>query len=442
MVLCEHHSCVYNSSADRDSIISILILSCTVFWAGKQKAEQVAKLVAGTSVKVAEETAKASLQLGSAVGGHVEKVAASTAACDLGSAAKTLSPKHQLHAVRSSAAAKVREEMAMQLAQERAAHEEEKAALMELARTKSNERRAAIDSAKAAATAATQTVAWECDVDGSWHSYSTQITEMLERAFHGQYTSGASSDPTFSDRGHRYRVDLTAMQQINVSTRVARSIRRRVERRPERYAVPETWSPQPQGQNCVLVQVEEGSPEFDTVFAHMTATLSSAQIVKLERIQNVMLFDYYSMRRDRMVKLAGGGEPKEVCVWHGTGNPLSPGDGVHPQVIYSDRQDGFMMQYSAQGMWGRGLYFAHDARYSDGYAYALPNGTRCLLLAKLLAGDEVRVMPNDRSLRFCPDKPGGEGRYDTVTGETGGSKVYIVYENGRAMPEYLVTYRR
>ena len=25
-----------------------------------------------------------------------------------------------------------------------------------------------------------------------------------------------------------------------------------------------------------------------------------------------MLWDYYSIRRDRMVKLAGGGEPKEV----------------------------------------------------------------------------------------------------------------------------------
>jgi hypothetical protein len=31
-------------------------------------------------------------------------------------------------------------------------------------------------------------------------------------------------------------------------------------------------------------------------------------------------------------------------------------------------------------------------------------------------------------------------RYDTVTGETQGSKVYIVYENGRAYPEYLVRY--
>ena len=39
------------------------------------------------------------------------------------------------------------------------------------------------------------------------------------------------------------------------------------------------------------------------------------------------------------------------------------GDVIHPQLIYEDKQDGFMMQYSAEGMsmWGRGLYFAHNA---------------------------------------------------------------------------------
>ena len=58
---------------------------------------------------------------------------------------------------------------------------------------------------------------------------------------------------------------------------------------------------------------------------------------------------------------------------------------------------------------------------------------------KLLVGAEVRIMPKDKTLIHAPAKPGG-GRYDTVTGETGGSKVYVVYENGRAYPEYLVTY--
>lgn len=89
-------------------------------------------------------------------------------------------------------------------------------------------------------------------------------------------------------------------------------------------------------------------------------------------------------------------------------------------------------------MWGRGLYFAEKASYSNSYAFTTAQGRKCILLAKLLAGEEIH-MQSDRSLRFPPDRPDGR-RYDTVTGTTGGSKVYIVYENGRAYPEYMVTY--
>ena len=437
---------------------------------GRAKSEQAARLAAETSVKVAEETARASMQLGSVVAGgtkeallmggeRVAEIASSANVSDIGSAVKTLSPKHQLQSVRSNAEARVREEMTEQLAQERAAHEAEKSALLELARTKSQERRAAVAEAASAAAAAAaaaggaaaaaaQSVMWECDVDGIWHRYSDCISEILEQAFQDQRGGGSGGGGDsggalgFKSRGHNYRADLVSMRQTNAATGVARSIRRRVEQLPEHFAVPETWAPQRPGEHCMLVRVDEGTAEFDEVFARMTATLPSARIAKLERIQNYLLWDYYRMRRDRMVKLAGGGDPREVSVWHGTGNPLSAGDGVHPATIYADRQDGLMMQYSAEGMWGRGLYFARDARYSDSYAFDLEDDTKCLLLVRLLAGDEVRVMPNDRSLRFCPDKPGGAGRYDTVTGETAGSKVYIVYENGRAYPEYLITYTR
>jgi hypothetical protein len=90
-------------------------------------------------------------------------------------------------------------------------------------------------------------------------------------------------------------------------------------------------------------------------------------------------------------------------------------------------------------MWGPGIYFAEKASYSGlSYAHRLGDGQKCIMLAKLLVGAEVELPPDGR-LRMPPNKADGE-RYDTVAGSTGGSKVYIVYENGRAYPEYLVTY--
>ena len=56
--------------------------------------------------------------------------------------------------------------------------------------------------------------------------------------------------------------------------------------------------------------------------------------------------------------------------------------------------------------------------------------------------------PSDRSLRMPPQRTAKSGgligieRYDSVTGTTGGSKVYIIYDNHKAYPFYLVTYYR
>jgi hypothetical protein len=69
------------------------------------------------------------------------------------------------------------------------------------------------------------------------------------------------------------------------------------------------------------------------------------------------------------------------------------------------------------------------------------DGLKSFLLVKLLAGEETDLK-SDSSLKVPPAKaPPATDRFDTVTGTTKGSKVWIVYENGRAFPEYLVTYK-
>ena len=266
---------------------------------------------------------------------------------------------------------------------------------------------------------------WECSVDGTWQPYPKEISQQLEKA----YANRGDPSAQFSERGQRYAADTKAMEQVNLETSVTRAIRRVFD-----FAQPETWSAQTPGQNCMLVDVNRGTPEFAAVRDRMAATMADAhrRIKKVQRVQNVLLWEYYCMRKELMKKRAGGKDPKEVAVWHGTRR-------TDPQEIYKDRQDGFMMQHSKEGMWGRGIYFAEKASYSDTYAHTA-TGDKVFMLTKLLSGEEVRIMPADGSLKVCPDKPGG-GRYDTVTGDTSGSKVYIVYENGRAYPEYLVTYR-
>jgi hypothetical protein len=97
--------------------------------------------------------------------------------------------------------------------------------------------------------------------------------------------------------------------------------------------------------------------------------------VRLQRIQNLALWDYYCLRRERMTKV-NKRMPLEASVWHGTGNPRDRSSGgTDPAMIYKDVQDGFMMQYCKSGMWGVALYFAENASYSHDYSYKRSNGT-------------------------------------------------------------------
>lgn len=68
-----------------------------------------------------------------------------------------------------------------------------------------------------------------------------------------------------------------------------------------------------------------------------------------------------------------------------------------------------------------------------------------MFLARVLVGNAYDC-PSNSNLRKPPVlRPATAGvpslDYDSVSGQTGGSKVYIIYENGKAYPEYLVTFR-
>ena len=123
-------------------------------------------------------------------------------------------------------------------------------------------------------------------------------------------------------------------------------------------------------------------------------------------------------------------EPKILHLWHGTRQN-------DPKLIY-DGEVGFDMTYSAAGMWGRALYFAKNASYSKDYSFVHPDNQRTMFLAEVLLGDYAKLGKN-KSLLRPPPKPDGTP-YDSVKGQTGNSDVYMVYNNCKAYPRYLVTY--
>ena len=209
------------------------------------------------------------------------------------------------------------------------------------------------------------------------------------------------------------------------------------DKKDDDLSVPKEWTEQEE--ECILVEIVKNDPEFDRIERRMKETMQSIKIHKIERIQNIHLWNQYAFQRRtlRRILTEKSSADIEMELFHGTRN-TSPAD------IYSCIESGIDMRYCDNGLWGKGSYFAKNASYScQSYAYKLSNGQRQVLLASVLTGDAYDYgTKTDSSLRMPPKKDPkiSKLRYNSVTGETGGSRVYVVYNNHLSYPAFLITF--
>ena len=258
-------------------------------------------------------------------------------------------------------------------------------------------------------------------------------------AIEDMYVTGS---PTFLViNRNTYTFDFDQNCQINLRTKFKRPIQRKIDCQLSREdltaEVPEEWESQ-----TLTIQVfslSRGSPEWSRVEGRMCETMPNVTIRKIKRIQNSWLWQKY-VHHKKMLHQKNNGQINEKDLFHGT-------RGNDPKNIY-DGEEGFDMRYSAKGMWGQANYFAVNASYSDRYTYQASDGSREMFLVKVLTGDSFEC-PSKSSLRKPPAKQGGatgsdvklsKVNYDTVTGHTGDSQVYMTYDNLKAYPAYLIYY--
>ncbi|CAF0810911.1 unnamed protein product [Adineta steineri] len=197
---------------------------------------------------------------------------------------------------------------------------------------------------------------------------------------------------------------------------------------------PKEWGEQKE--DVKLVEIPTSDPNFTRIEKRMKETMSNIKIHKIQRVQNIRMWSHYAFRRRELKKdvYAIPNLQIEMELFHGT-------KATPPSEIYNG-EFGFDMTFSTSGMWGIGTYFAKNASYScNSYYSELPDGKRQVFLAQVLTGD-VYNCKSDSTMRRAPKKNEGVSglRYNSVSGDTGGSKVYIVYENRVAYPTYLITF--
>lgn len=188
-------------------------------------------------------------------------------------------------------------------------------------------------------------------------------------------------------------------------------------------------------------KVNHASNEWRYWQQKFLVSLPQAEIHEMIRIQNKWIWQQYVFERKRLYD-KNMGAINEMELFHGCG-------GLEPLLICNS-MEGFDMRHSKGGRWGSANYFASTAQYADRFAHTVTaNNLKEVIIAKVVLGDVYDCgTRRDDSLRFPPVKEAHDLdsslqniRYDSVSGITKNTRVYMTYDNRKAYPAYIIKYR-
>ena len=158
-----------------------------------------------------------------------------------------------------------------------------------------------------------------------------------------------------------------------------------------------------------------------------------SEIVQVQRVQRPQNYIQY-MERKNELEISNPAECKnERWLFHGT----------TPDAIHAIAHGGFDRSYAGSAVgtrFGRGCYFAKDAKYSDPYSDPDGEGLKRMYLARVLTGEFTK---GDPSIITSPPKDMTKKHilYDSVVNDVKDPVIFVVFKDDRAYPAYLITYK-
>ncbi|XP_059543654.1 protein mono-ADP-ribosyltransferase PARP15-like [Myotis daubentonii] len=196
--------------------------------------------------------------------------------------------------------------------------------------------------------------------------------------------------------------------------------------------IPEYRSDMNQQLFC-MTQLQPGQSEYDTVKNKFSQTCLSYRIEKIEKIQNEFLWQSYQIKKKHM-DIKNGHIDNEKILFHGTDAHSVPHVNQH----------GFNRSYAGKNAvaYGKGTYFAVDASYSADDKYSRPdsNGRKHIYVVRVLTG--VYTLGREGIVTPPPKHPYNSiDLFDSVTDDIQHPKLFVVFFDNQAYPEYLITFR-
>nr|XP_039249273.1 uncharacterized protein LOC120326978 isoform X1 [Styela clava] len=194
--------------------------------------------------------------------------------------------------------------------------------------------------------------------------------------------------------------------------------------------IPHTWARMSARDAYKKVILNTRSHEYRVTAHKFISSGGSKKIVQIERIQNENLYHQYMAKKSEVAKkMISSGRQVERKLFHGT-------DEDEKIMLH-----GFDRSFAGKNatVFGRGVYFATTAQYSDNYA--LPNqlGHRRVFLADVITGNYCQ---GNSSLITPPMRKSGikNDLYDSVVNNEQSPTIFVIFKDASAYPTHLITY--
>lgn len=259
--------------------------------------------------------------------------------------------------------------------------------------------------------------------------YAKAQNHVIEMAYQGKKPQAEIVD----SGGNVYVIDFSTMKEYpKTDPRDTVSVIRRDKIKDMGSgSLPERWAAHSSNEQIKLVLLLAADPEYQDVEKNLRATLGNRNITvsAISRIQNPTLYRQYAAKKAHLEK-QNAGINNEHTLWHGTA-----ADAMDNINMY-----GFNRSYCGKNatVYGQGVYFAIHSNYSTHPTYSPPDsaGKRYVYQCKVLAGHATLGHQHLRTLTARQ----GQILFDSATDNLQTPKMYVIFNDTQAYPEYLITF--
>ncbi|KAM9481049.1 protein mono-ADP-ribosyltransferase PARP12-like [Clarias gariepinus] len=283
---------------------------------------------------------------------------------------------------------------------------------------------------------------------GQWIEYGQGKDEkpITSKSLENVYLSEIEEIP-FSVGGNDYVLHIKKMYQQNLKYKTKREVRRRPrfisaqdvngKSKSDAQDTPCSSSVEFPGhwdKNALpsfsykIVPLPSSAPDYNAVTSLFKRTMSSSTIHSIKRVQNPSVWRVFHWQKEQMKERNAGREIDERYLFHGTDKSLI-------EAICEQNFDWRICGVHGS-LYGKGSYFARDARYADRFAKSKA-GYKMIFVALVLVGEFTQ---GSSSLVRPPQKSSSTGFYDSCVDNTSNPAIFVIFEKYQIYPEYIIEY--